>query len=412
MSDTPAIYGQFGQALGLAERTLSAILRDHLAQRNTVPEAWYTLRLLATRGPGYPRDDLTHLLVSPGFDADAGRALLAGLEVDGLIRGGAGLDLTPAGEALIRGSVSTSAASPCSCSASSTSTTSKRPYALCRRSPPRRPHSLLLNRPEPHGRHLPYPTDSRDPACDGPTVSFVRFDIRLGERRSQPTGHPGLGRRLSFEERDIAVSRPVHCCCARRCRSALPPGQPNLGFSIGRSAPCVPVRLDSRTETVTGVGEAALAEGQDPFGPDREHQDLVMVGVVGVLEARVGDDVVPSPVPLRCPHRGHSLEPIAVLESFGLAFDHDVEPLVPVIAAGQENDPAVGAEVDLLLLTHPSTEMKCSFRPHRNQGWCADGRRTARLSPRTVRPAPAPGASGPSLWPWRQGWRSGCRDGS
>jgi hypothetical protein len=100
MSDTPAIYGQFGQVLGLAERTLSAILRDHLAQRNTVPEAWYTLRLLTTRGPGYPRDDLTHLLVSPGFDADAGRALLAGLEVDGLIRGGAGLDLTPAGEAL------------------------------------------------------------------------------------------------------------------------------------------------------------------------------------------------------------------------------------------------------------------------------------------------------------------------
>ena len=65
MSDTPAIYGQFGQALGLAERTLSAILRDHLAQRNTVPEAWYTLRLLATRGPGYPRADLTHLLVTP-----------------------------------------------------------------------------------------------------------------------------------------------------------------------------------------------------------------------------------------------------------------------------------------------------------------------------------------------------------
>ena len=166
MSDTPAIYGQFGQVLGLAERTLSAILRDHLAQRNTVPEAWYTLRLLATRGPGYPRDDLTHLLVSPGFDADAGRALLAGLEVDGLIRGGAGTRSRPPPVRLcIRASVSTSAASPCSCSASSTSTTSKRPYALCRRSPPRRPHSLLLNRPEPHGRHLPYPTDSRDPAC-------------------------------------------------------------------------------------------------------------------------------------------------------------------------------------------------------------------------------------------------------
>ena len=54
MSYTPAIYGQFGQALGLAERTLSGILRNHLAQRNIVPESWYTLRLLATRGPGLP----------------------------------------------------------------------------------------------------------------------------------------------------------------------------------------------------------------------------------------------------------------------------------------------------------------------------------------------------------------------
>ena len=65
MSDTPAVYGQFGQALGLAERTLSAILREQLAQRNTVPEAWYTLRLLATRGPAYPRADLTRLLEGP-----------------------------------------------------------------------------------------------------------------------------------------------------------------------------------------------------------------------------------------------------------------------------------------------------------------------------------------------------------
>ena len=99
MSDNPAVYGQFGQALGLAERTLSAILREHLAQRNTVPEAWYTLRLLATRGPAYPRADLTRLLEAPGFDADAADSLLGRLEADRLIRGDAKLELTPAGEA-------------------------------------------------------------------------------------------------------------------------------------------------------------------------------------------------------------------------------------------------------------------------------------------------------------------------
>ena len=99
MSDTPAVYGQFGQALGLAERTLSAILREHLAQRDTVPETWYTLRLLATRGPAYPRAELAQLLERSGFDADAVHSLLACLEADGLVRGEAELDLTSAGEA-------------------------------------------------------------------------------------------------------------------------------------------------------------------------------------------------------------------------------------------------------------------------------------------------------------------------
>jgi DNA-binding MarR family transcriptional regulator len=99
MSDTPAVYGQFGQALGLAERTLSSILRVHLAERDVVPEAWYTLRLLATRGPAYPRAELTRMLEGPCFDAHAAQALLARLEADGLIRGRAELDLTSAGEA-------------------------------------------------------------------------------------------------------------------------------------------------------------------------------------------------------------------------------------------------------------------------------------------------------------------------
>jgi hypothetical protein len=99
MPDTPAVYGQFGQALGLAERTLSAILREHLAQRNTVPEAWYALRLLATRGPAYPRADLARLLEGASFDADAAHSLLARLEAEGLILGDAELALTPAGDA-------------------------------------------------------------------------------------------------------------------------------------------------------------------------------------------------------------------------------------------------------------------------------------------------------------------------
>ena len=99
----PAVYGQFGQALAFAERALTAVLRQHLAQHQTTPETWYALQLIATRGPGLDREALSRDLEgSPNLDADSTRELLAGLEADGLIRGEAEVDLTTAGEAVHR----------------------------------------------------------------------------------------------------------------------------------------------------------------------------------------------------------------------------------------------------------------------------------------------------------------------
>ena len=99
----PAVYGQFGQALAFAERTLTATLREHLARRDTEPETWYALQLVATRGPALAREALSRDLEgSPNLDAGSTRALLAQLEADGLIRGDAEVDLTPAGEAVHR----------------------------------------------------------------------------------------------------------------------------------------------------------------------------------------------------------------------------------------------------------------------------------------------------------------------
>ena len=43
---------QFGRTLAFAERTMTAVLRRHLAERETTPETWYALRLIATDGPG------------------------------------------------------------------------------------------------------------------------------------------------------------------------------------------------------------------------------------------------------------------------------------------------------------------------------------------------------------------------
>jgi DNA-binding MarR family transcriptional regulator len=97
---TPA---PFGRTLAFAERTLTAVLRQHLAQRETTPETWYALQLIATRGPGLARTALSaDLEGSPNLTADSTRELLARLEATGLIRGDAELDLTAEGETLYR----------------------------------------------------------------------------------------------------------------------------------------------------------------------------------------------------------------------------------------------------------------------------------------------------------------------
>ena len=100
----PPVFGQFGTTLAFAERALTATLREHLAQRDTRPETWYALRLIATRGPALAREDLIRDLEgSRRLDSDSARELLAGLEAEGLIRGEAHVDLTAEGEARYRG---------------------------------------------------------------------------------------------------------------------------------------------------------------------------------------------------------------------------------------------------------------------------------------------------------------------
>ena len=93
----------FGQTLAFAERTLTAALTRRLAERDTRPETWYALQLVAGRGPGLAREALVaDLEGSRTMTADSTRELLARLEAEGLIRGDAEVDLTPEGAALHR----------------------------------------------------------------------------------------------------------------------------------------------------------------------------------------------------------------------------------------------------------------------------------------------------------------------
>jgi len=101
MTTVPTVYTQFGYTLALAERTLTAVLQEHLAERGVVPETWYALQLLAVRGPVLDRDVLAaDLASSRALNADSTRALLARLEAEGLIRGDRGVELTDEGRAL------------------------------------------------------------------------------------------------------------------------------------------------------------------------------------------------------------------------------------------------------------------------------------------------------------------------
>ena len=103
MTTAPTAYTQFGYTLALAERTLTAVLQDHLAERGVRPETWYALQLLTVRGPVLDREALAaDLASSRALNPDSTRALLARLEAEGLIRGDREVELTDDGRALHR----------------------------------------------------------------------------------------------------------------------------------------------------------------------------------------------------------------------------------------------------------------------------------------------------------------------
>ena len=55
MTTVPAAFARFGYTLAFTERTLTAVLREHLAERGTEPETWYALQLIAMHGPALDR---------------------------------------------------------------------------------------------------------------------------------------------------------------------------------------------------------------------------------------------------------------------------------------------------------------------------------------------------------------------
>ena len=101
MDAVPVAYAEFGQTLAFTERTLSAVLRAHLAERGVEPETWYALKLTAAGSPAVPRRALVRDLEgSRGLDADAVYALLERLAHEGLLTGDEAVELTDAGRSV------------------------------------------------------------------------------------------------------------------------------------------------------------------------------------------------------------------------------------------------------------------------------------------------------------------------
>lgn len=101
MTAIPAAYAEFGQTLAFTERTLTTVLRDHLAQRGVEPETWYALKLTSQGGRDVTRTSIVRDLEgSRGLDKRSAHVLLAQLATDGLIAGEDAVHLTEEGRAL------------------------------------------------------------------------------------------------------------------------------------------------------------------------------------------------------------------------------------------------------------------------------------------------------------------------
>jgi hypothetical protein len=104
MTTPPAAFTQFGPTLAFAERTLTAVLRKHLAERDCTPGTWYVFQLINMRGPEFSREALiSDLAGSPNLDLASAADLVAGLEADGFVRGDNHLELTATGEEFYHG---------------------------------------------------------------------------------------------------------------------------------------------------------------------------------------------------------------------------------------------------------------------------------------------------------------------
>src|SRR5215469_4534458 len=113
-------------------------------------------------------------------------------------------------------------------------------------------------------------------------------------------------------------------------------------------------------ELVPGVAKAALSERENLRGSDRI--DLCFAAAI-MVKAAILDAELPPAVPLGGPCRRQAAQLVIVCHPRRIALDHNVQALIPAIAAGQEYYVLVATQVDTLLFFRAGTEVQRPLEP-------------------------------------------------
>jgi hypothetical protein len=109
----------------------------------------------------------------------------------------------------------------------------------------------------------------------------------------------------------------------------------------------------------------ALGEGEDSRRLYRE--DFTLGSRIGVPEAAVVHRELPPPVPFALPSLRQSGEYFWVRDLHRIAFNRHVNATTPLVAAGDEDNVRIGAQIEELLLRGASREVERTVDPHRDQ---------------------------------------------
>jgi len=87
-----------------------------------------------------------------------------------------------------------------------------------------------------------------------------------------------------------------------------------------------------------------------------------------MMKSAIAHLVLPLSIPFRGPRPGETLESVIIVRDLdGVAFNHDVDSLVPLVAAGEQDDVWVVFQVDGLLIGCAGAKMDSAVKPNRNK---------------------------------------------